>query len=572
MPIIELNTVKLWESVFESMQITVQGISPAEESPAPFISSCRSAYHGVKWGHAVRIQKKTILYAAGILACGNLALQALGFFYRVLLSHFAGAEGLGVYRLVNSAYLVLNAGCLSGVTMACSRLSAASEARGERRKIGAVLRLAFSVFFTLCAACAAVVLLFREQIAVGFLGDGRCAKAFPFVLLCLALTGIENIFKSLFIGLEQMQFTAYSEVGEQLIRIVSVGLLLYTYRGEDYGTIAMLIFAGMVVSEVFSALFLTRLFRKKMDFATLREPLDAALGKQFFFIALPLSASALIGNLISSAGSVMLPQRLMVAGLTYEQALSALGVISGMAMPLLLFPVALVSSVCTALLPAITAAQAIGNEKRVRSLIGRSISTVGLIALPATAVLVPLAPRLSELFFHQSLTSEYVALLGAVAVVSYYQMASGSLLNALGLQHLNVMTAVSAEVLQLFLLYRWCARPTLGIYGYLLAMLLTSAGAFAANFCILHYHVGFSFRPMRRFGVPLLCSAMLFGWTRIFYSVFRSMCQTDVGALAFTLMGAGVLYVLVLRLLGVRLLRYLSHRIEKPQMPRMCMW
>lgn len=88
----------------------------------------------------------------------------------------------------------------------------------------------------------------------------------------------------------------------------------------------------------------------------------------------------------------------MVAGLTYEQALSALGVISGMAMPLLLLPVALVSSVCTALLPAITAAQAVGAAKRVRALIGRSVSTVGLIGIPATAVLVPLAPRLSELF------------------------------------------------------------------------------------------------------------------------------------------------------------------------------
>ena len=149
----------------------------------------------------MRIQKKTILYAAGILACGNLALQALGFLYRVILSHFAGAEGLGVYRLVNSAYLVLNAGCLSGVTMACSRLSAASEARGERGKIGAILRLAFTVFFTLCTFCAAVILLFGNRIAAGWLGDIRCAKALPFVLLCLTLTGVENIFKSLFIGL-----------------------------------------------------------------------------------------------------------------------------------------------------------------------------------------------------------------------------------------------------------------------------------------------------------------------------------------------------------------------------------
>ena len=77
-----------------------------------------TAYFVLKWGFAVRIQKKTILYAAGVLACGNIVLQALGFLYRVLLSHYAGAEGLGVYRLVHSVYLVFNAGCLSGITMA----------------------------------------------------------------------------------------------------------------------------------------------------------------------------------------------------------------------------------------------------------------------------------------------------------------------------------------------------------------------------------------------------------------------------------------------------------------------
>ena len=47
-----------------------------------------------------------------------------------------------------------------------------------------------------------------------------------------------------------------------------------------------------------------------------------------------------------------------------------------MAMPLLLFPVAFVSSVCTALLPAVTAAQAVGEQARVRVLTGRAVTTV----------------------------------------------------------------------------------------------------------------------------------------------------------------------------------------------------
>ena len=333
------------------------------------------------------------------------------------------------------------------------------------------MRLAFRAFFALSAACAAVVLLCGGSIAANLLGDGRCARAFPYMLLCLTLTGVENIFKSLFIGLERVQYTACSEVGEQLIRIFAVSFLLYEYGSGDYGRIAMLIFAGMVCSEIFSALFLTRLFRRNMRHIRFTRP-DKELYGQFFGIAAPLSASALIGNMLGSAGSVLLPQRLMAAGLDYEQALSALGVISGMAMPLLLFPVAFVSSVCTALLPAVTAAQAVGEQARVRVLTGRAVTTVGLIGIPATAVLVPLAPQLSEMFFRQPLTGGYAALLGAAAVAAYYQMATGSPAQCArpACKGGTWQSPSSAELCQLALLYRWCARPTLGIYGYLLAM------------------------------------------------------------------------------------------------------
>lgn len=526
----------------------------------------------MKWGFAVRIQKKTILYAAGVLACGNIVLQILGFLYRVLLSHYAGAEGLGVYRLVNSVYLVCHAGCLSGVTMACSRLSAASEARGERRKISMILRLAFRVFFSACLLCGALLLLGGQWMADDILGDGRCARAFPFMLLCLALTGIENIFKSLFIGLERMQYAATSEVCEQLIRIAAVWFLLYQYQGNDYGIIAMLIFAGMVISEVFSAAFLSLLFRNGMLHGGKRTPLERETVHQFFLIALPVSASALLGNVIGSAGSILLPKRLMVAGLSYEQALSALGVLSGMGMPLLLLPIALVSSVCTALLPAVTGAQATGNEKRVQALVGRAISTVGLIAVPATAVLIPLAPRLSILFFGQPLSVPYVTLLGGVAVACYYQMASGSLLNALGLQHWNVLTSVGAELCQVILMYGWCACPSLGIYGYLIAMLLTGVAAFLLNMWILHRNVQFRMQPMRRFGVPIICGATLFFWTRIFSKLFSQVCVADLTALMCTVVGAGILYMLVLRLMGIRLWRYLSNRMERTALPRIHMW
>ena len=469
----------------------------------------------------VRFRKKTVLYAAGVLACGNIALQALGFVYRVMLSRFAGAEGLGMYRLANSVYLVLHTGCLSGVTMACSRLSAACEATGEKGKTGAVLRLAFSVFFSLAFASAAGLLLCGDQIAAGILGNPHAAQAFPFMLLCLMLTGIENILKALFIGLECVQYTVISETGEQLVRIAAVGVLLHIVGG-DCGTMAKLIFAGMAVSEVFSVLLLSLLFRRERGEAhRTAVRVDAALARQFAAIAIPLSLSALM-----------------------------------------LLPSALIGSIGTALLPIVTAAHATGNRARVRALVGRAVMTVGLIGIPATAVLIPLAPSLSLLLFAQPLTLRYAALTGAAAVAMYYQMITSGLLNALGLQNRSVLTAVLAEFVQLALVLRWCSRPVLGIYGYLLAMLLSGAGAAFFNLAVLHHATGFALRPMRRLGLPLMCGAAAGLWTRLFALLFSEHVASPVLALAMTLAGAGMLCLALLRLCGLHPLRYLAARRE----------
>ncbi len=194
------------------------------------------------------------------------------------------------------------------------------------------------------------------------------------------------------------------------MRIAAVGVLLHTVGG-DCGTMAKLIFAGMAVSEVFSVLLLSLLFRRERGEAhRTAVRVDAALARQFAAIAIPLSLSALAANLLSAAGSVILPRRLMAAGLDAEQALAALGTLSGMVLPLMLLPSALIGSIGTALLPIVTAAHATGNRARVRALVGRAVMTVGLIGIPATAVLIPLAPSLSLLLFAQPLTLRYAAL------------------------------------------------------------------------------------------------------------------------------------------------------------------
>lgn len=512
----------------------------------------------------MRLDKRTFLYSASVLACSNLGLQVLGFVYRIALSRLAGAEGLGVYRLVFSVYIVINSFCLSGVTLACSRLGAAKQAQGKPEQLRTLMRLATGLFLLLFALCAAVILPFHDFIANTLLGDDRTAAALPIMLSCLFLTGFENIIKSLFLGIGKVQYAAVSETGEQVIRMIAVVALLVSFGNNDFSRIAALIMLGMAFSECFSAGFLGLLYRRHIGCYRRGQTVRAAPGlmRSMLDIAVPLSLAAVVSNVISSASAVVLPGRLMQAGLTNSGALSALGVVSGMAGPLITLPIALVSAVSAVLVPSITAAQARGNLRRVRALTDKALTVTGLICIPATAAIVPLSPSLARVFFGQGIPLTYMAILGLAAVLGYYQMMTASLLNGIGEQRRAVIAAVCGEALQLGLTWVLAAQPSLQIYGYLLAMLISPVPVIAANLWGLLQKTGLRLRILHTFGAPVLCGATVFLWVRVFYSCFLGVCGGQWSAALLAAAGSAVLYFGLLHLLGIHIAEYVAGRIS----------
>ena len=103
-------------------------------------------------------------------------------------------------------------------------------------------------------------------------------------------------------------------------------------------------------------------------------------------------------------------------------------------------------------------------------------------------------------------------------------------------------------------------------------MFLTGVSAAAVNLAILHRRTAFCLKPFRRFGVPLLCGAAVYLWTRFFAQTFVCRFDNTVTALTAALVSAIILYLLVLRLLGIRLGRYLAHRVENPAVLPVFLW
>ena len=494
-----------------------------------------------------------------LLLCGsNLLLQGLGFLYRILLSRYAGAEGLGVYRLASSIYTILHATCLSGVTMACTRFSAARKEEGTVGAIGYLIRFAFSIFITLFALVSAVTWFGRDDICGVLVGDARVIAAIPFMLACLLLTGVENVFKSTMIGLNRIDHAVVSELTEQVVRMLAAAILLAECSNEDLGRTAVLIFCASVLSEIVSASIMTLMYLSMLRPNRTTPP--SGYRSAVLHTVAPVSASALCGNFIASAGAVALPKCLVRSGLSNSASISALGALSGVAAPIITLPMALILSLCTVAMPEVSARCSRNSPEQLRAFTEKVLRSAGLIGIPFTALLIPLSPVISRLFFYQAIEPGIFWLMGLSCVLSYFQMVTGCLLNGSGRQFFHAVTGTGGELVQLGLVCLLSAQPGLRIYGYILAQCIAPLLVTACNLVLLTRFRIIPPHILRILPEPFVCGALLFFWTRIFFMVYAGLFS-QWAALLLTLATALLFYLVLLRMLDVDIRRFLfSHR------------
>ena len=88
----------------------------------------------------------------------------------------------------------------------------------------------------------------------------------------------------------------------------------------------------------------------------------------------PTLVNRLLLTLLSGIEMVLIPQRLLLAGINRTDSLSVYGIFTGMALPLILFPATLTNSASVMLMPSVAGLQALGHEK-IRHVIRRTCET-----------------------------------------------------------------------------------------------------------------------------------------------------------------------------------------------------
>lgn len=424
------------------------------------------------------MSKKGLVAGAMILTAANLITRFLGFFYRIFMSNTIGPEGMGLYQLIMPIYMLAWTITSSGFTTTISKLTAQENAKKQYGNIGRILKHSLCLCVGISILVSIALFTFADFIGNSIIKDSRTILSLQLLCFCIPFMSAGSCIRGYFFGMQDTVVPALSQVFEQTIRITVVFALagFLIPLGLEYACAAAVI--GIAFGEVLSFVFVffSYLFFKKKNRLNKRPTMSPIQTVSILVsMSIPLTANRMIGSLLSTAENVLIPQRLQLFGASANESMRAYGSLTGMAMPLIQFPSALLVAISTTLVPAISEASAVGQKKRIQYTVSRSFLFTAITSFGVAGVFAVFPNEICAAVYHDPALGKLLLPLALLCPFMYLQITLSGILNGLGKQMFLLCNSVLSSIINIIFIYFFI--PQFGtdafIAGWFFSLLIT---------------------------------------------------------------------------------------------------
>lgn len=493
------------------------------------------------------MSRKTIITGTLILTAANLITKFMGFFYRVFMSNAIGAEGIGLYQLILPIYILAWSITSAGFTTTISRLTAQENIMGQSGNIGRIVKQSIILSVLTSLVVSGCLLLFADEVAMVILKDSRAALSLRLLAFAVPFMAAGSCFRGFFLGLQNAFVPAFSQVLEQAIRILTIYLLagIFVPMGLTYACCAAI--AGVVIGEFLSFSFVAiSYYRFKRKKKMIKKPTlsPTAACSMILTMALPLSATRIVGSVLATTENVLIPRQLQLYGQGAAEALSSYGELTGMAMPLILLPSACLIAASVSLVPEISEACAVRQDERIRRTVSVTFLFTFIVGIGAAALFAVFPREICYIVYNRQSLGELLFPLAFLCPFLYAQTTLHGLLNGMGEQLFLFRNNLITSAITIAGI--WFFMPHYGIPAFLVSW---SAGmAYSVGACLhkLYLRTGIFPNLSDCFIKPLLAGAASGLIIRYIIRI-----STPSKLLFFlSLMAMGLLYLVFLLFLG----------------------
>lgn len=402
----------------------------------------------------------TLKRQALILTLGNGLTRGLGFVLHLLLARWMGPQALGVMEMANSVGMLALTPVTAGVPSAISRMTAKRGTDQQSAVLHSGLRLVKRTALWLSPG-----LLLLSPVLSWLLGDSRSLPAIACTAPDILLLGLCSVYCGYCYGRGNTLLPALSELAEQGVRFILSLWLILTVRGAGVGVTAAL--PGL--AEAVAACVVVFIFRRAVPSA--REARRPDLEKEIFRLAWPTTLSRLCLTGMRALEAVLLPVCLRQSGLSAQAATAQFGLLTGMAMPLMLLPGVFTSALCMISTPAISRSE--DCPRALRSTMHSLLWPALAVGAACSAGLFAASDFISIHLYKTPALAPLIRFLSPAAVLFAVHQVQAGMITGLGLQR-RALTGTLLSSAATLLVIAWLAPlPGLRLFG---AALATMAG------------------------------------------------------------------------------------------------
>ena len=473
------------------------------------------------------------------LGLTNILLEGVGLVFQLYLVGVLGTEGIGLFELISSVYVLATTFAVSGISMSVTRVITEAMSHDGSVRINDMMKKAFLISTLL--GCAAMVMLFClsgvfASVLIRTPETKTCFRilsfGLPFMSICSCLNGF-------FIAERKAVKTASSYIIEDFIKMAIVFTIFSVLPPKNMIAGCTQLVAGLIIGEAVACIISYLLYlpdKRRMRIHALK---SHGVVRQFLRIGVPVATSSYLRSGLTTLENLLIPIGLQKAGYSSAGSLSLFGSMKGLILPTIFFPAAFLQAFTRVLVPEITEAYTKGDTQKIQRTGSRVLRVTLLFAILVGAALGVFHEGLGQLIFHSAQQGKMLMMLAPLAPMMYLDGVVDGILKGMDEQvavmRFNLYEAAIRCVLVYFIL------PHTGFIGFMITIYAGNSINAALSLHRLLKKSGIRIGFMRS---VLLPAAAALTSCLLFYLIFRQMSLLSGTVLGIAL--ACISYALLL--------------------------
>ncbi len=415
-------------------------------------------------------KKNNFLIGAFIIAVSHIIVKIIGALYKIPLDRYIlRTTGMGIYSSSYTIYNWLFVISTAGLPVAISKLVSEARALGKENEAQKIFKVSLALL--VCVGLTAFLVMFCLSVPFSKLISAESSYLTMMVMApSLFFVAVSSSFRGYFQGRENMFPTAISEIIEAFSKLV-FGLLFaflaIKWTGEYYIGSAGAI-SGVTLGTMFSFLFLVIYYKRYMRGREMKSDGDTSASKDILVrlvkLAVPVTLGVSVFTLTSLIDTAMIMNQLSGIGYGEAERLSMYGYLNR-AITLFNLPPTVIASIAVSVVPAISSAIAVNNNKSAHENVISALRITVLFAMPCAMGLSALASPILSYIYEDPNYYHLLTVMGIATLFVTVVQVSNAIIQAYSKPWIPVCNMMAGGVVKIVVNLILVSNPAINIYG-----------------------------------------------------------------------------------------------------------